>query len=97
MMRNGTRERNTNAGPPDARPGGPALDERTLLQHLQAGQFLALKELEGGTTAGGDMGEAIVREAKVTDRRSGVASTDDRECSCLGGIHQALGLSLIHI
>ena len=64
------------------------------VEHLQARQFLALEELEGGAATGGDVREAILREAEVAHCGSGIATTDDGECAGSSGIDESLGHGL---
>src|SRR5690349_6427600 len=51
----------------------------SVLQDLDAGQLLALGELEAGAAAGGDVAERALVEAEGAHRRGGVAASDDRE------------------
>ena len=54
-----------------------------------AGQLLALEELEGGAAAGGDVGD-LVGEAVLLDGRDRVAAADDRDGAVRRGVGQRL-------
>ena len=47
-----------------------------LVEAGNAGQLLALQELQGGAAAGGDVGH-LVRKAQLLHSRRGVAAADD--------------------
>ena len=47
-----------------------------LVEGVDAGEHLALEELEGGAAAGGDV-RHLVGEAGLLNRRDGVAAADD--------------------
>lgn len=53
-----------------------------------------LRRLEGSATTGGDVGEAVLREAEVAHGGGGVAATDDGERTGCGGVDQTLGHGL---
>ena len=62
------------------------------LQDGNTWEFLALKELQGGSTTGGNMGEALLIQAEDSYGCCGVAATDDGECPIVGGgIEDCLG------
>src|SRR4051794_22608322 len=56
----------------------------SALQRRDARQGLALEELEGGATTGGDVTEAVVRDAQRAHGRGRVAAADDAEAVDLG-------------
>ena len=69
---------------------------RLGLQNRYTRQLLALKELEGSATTGGDVGEAVLIKAKESDGSGGVATTDNSEgavvLSCIdNGLSDASG------
>src|SRR6478672_9848352 len=49
----------------------------SVLQDRQAGQGLALEELQAGASPGGDVGEAALVYAERADRGSAVSAADD--------------------
>src|SRR6185436_605934 len=66
----------TAAGPPRMR-SSPALRSLLVGQGLDAGEHLALEELEGGAAAGGDVRD-LAGHARLLHRGGGVAATYDR-------------------
>src|SRR5450830_2164099 len=63
---------------------------RSCLQDCDAGEGLALEELQAGAAAGGDVTETGLVEAEDAYGRGGVATTDDRERAVRAGVDESL-------